>query len=83
MAVYDAPDDAAAQGQRGRAWGQSLPQECPYALEDIAGYDPFDKNAEPRGDVWPAPVALVLNEVLGTSYPVLSPASERGQGLSR
>lgn len=83
MAVYDAPDDAAAQGQRGRAWAQGLPQECPYALDDIAGYDPFDKNAEPSGDVWPAPVARVLNEVLGTAYPVARRVSERGEGLSR
>ena len=83
MAVYDAPDDAAAQDRRGRAWAQSLPQECPYALEDIAGYDPFDKNAEPSGDVWPAQVARVLNEVLGTDYPVARRVSERGEGLSR
>ena len=53
-----------------RSWQQRLPAECPYCLEDIAGYDPFDKEAEPQADVWPATVARGLNEALGTDYPV-------------
>ena len=53
-----------------RGWEARLPAECPYALEDIVSYDPFDKNAEPNPDIWPAPVAIVLNERLGSDYPV-------------
>ena len=49
---------------------QRLPQECPYSLVEIAGYDPFDKQAEPEPDVWPAAVVRVMNEELGTDYPV-------------
>ena len=59
-----------------------IPRERPYHVEDIAGCDPFDKGAEPRPDVWPAPVARVLNEALGTDYPVRErgPEQERGRG---
>ena len=53
-----------------RACGRRLPADCPYALEDIAGYDRHDKDARPQGDAWPAPVAGALNEGLGTDYPV-------------
>ena len=77
MAEYDAPDDPAAQGLRGRAWESRLPAERPYHFEDIAGYDPFKKDAEPDPEVWPAPVARVLNEALGTNYPVRERGPER------
>ena len=64
-----------------------LPRERPFHVEDITSYDPFDKNAEPDPNVWPAPVARVLNERLGTDYPVRErgPEQERGRGagLSR
>ena len=60
-----------------------LPQDCPYALEDIAGYDPFDKDAEPDAGVWPAAVARRLNEELGFDYPVRLRGSEREGGRSR
>ena len=82
MAEYDAPGDSKAQYRRGLAWGSRLPAERPYHLEDIAGYDPFDKKAEPDPRVWPAPVARVLNDVLGTDYPVRErgPEQERGRG---
>ena len=60
-----------------------LPQDCPYALEDIAGYDPFDKDAEPDAGVWPAAVARRLNEELGFDYPVRFRGPEHGVGRSR
>lgn len=58
-------------------WEERLPEECPYPLEDIAGYDPKAKRYSsrnkmvlPDGDVWPAPVARRMNEELGDDYPV-------------
>ena len=66
-----------------RRWRGRLPVDCPYLLEDIAGYDPNVKDAEPRDDVWPAPVARKLNEVLETDYPVRYRPQERGRGRSR
>ena len=59
-----------------------LPAERPYHRGDILGYDPLDKRARPDPDVWPAPVARVLNEVLGADYPVRErgPEQERGRG---
>ena len=63
-----------------------LPRERPYHVEDITSYDPFDKDAEPDPDVWPTPVARVLNARLGTNYPVRERGPdrgmERGAGLS-
>ena len=83
LAEYDAPDDAVAHSQQGRAWESRLPAERPYHLEDITGYDPFDKRAEPDSEVWPALVARVLNEALGTSYPVRARGPEQEAGSSR
>ena len=83
MARYDAPGDIAARDRLQRAWRERLPGECPYALEDIVGYDPRDKDARPQGDVWPAPVARALNEGLGTEYPVGHRAPHRETGRSR
>ena len=53
-----------------RSWNLQLPQECPYTLEEIAGYEPREKHAVPQPDVWPAPVARVLNDWLNTNYAV-------------
>ena len=62
---------------------RQLPQDCPYALVDIAGCDPTDKDAEPDADVWPAAVARRLNEALGADYPVRIRGPEREGGRSR
>ncbi len=83
MARYDAPADVAEQNRRARGWRARLPADCPYGLEDIAGYDPYVKKARPRVDAWPAPVAKALNEALGTDYPVRGRAPDRGGGRSR
>ena len=80
---HDAPRDAAAEKSLRRNWRLRLPVECPYALEAIAGYDPYDKDAEPRDDVWPAPVARTLNEELGTDYHVRFREVEREPGQLR
>ena len=77
------PGDWAAEKRTRRHWRRRLPEERPYVLEDIAGYNPHDKDAEPRDDVWPAAVAQRLNEELGTDYPVRWRAAERGGGRSR
>lgn len=77
------PDDWAAEKRILRSWQLRLPQECPYSLEEIAGYDPFGKESEPQGDVWPAPVAKTLNEKLGSRYPLRHREPEREGGHSR
>ena len=69
LAEHGSPENPADERRLRRAWASRLPVDCPYALEEIAGYDPSDKDAAPDPDVWPAPVALVLNEALGTDYP--------------
>lgn len=53
-----------------RAVEAHLPQECPYSLVDVAGYDPYDKKARPDPEAWPPSVALALNEELGTTHHV-------------
>ena len=74
----------AAQGRRlRRTWESRLPGGCPYVLADIAGYDPFDKDAEPDPDVWPTAVARRLNEALGADYPVRFRGPEREGDRSR
>jgi len=83
LAEHNSPDDAAQERRLRISWEARLPAECPYALADIAGYDPFGRKARPSIDVWPAPVARRLNEVLGTDYPVRRRAPEREEGLSR
>lgn len=84
------PPSWAAEKALRRSWEERLPEECPYALEDIAGYDPEarrysrrDRKAQPDGGVWPAPVALRMNEELGEDYPVRYRAPSRGAGRSR
>ncbi len=83
LAEHASPEDAAHRRRLRRTWGARLPAECPYAIEDVAGYDPYAKDAEPDADVWPAPVARRLNEVLGDDYPVHFRGPERGVGRSR
>ena len=83
LAEHASPENAAHERSLRRAWGSSLPAECPYSIEDVAGYDPSDKDAEPDADVWPAPVVRVLNEALGADYPVRFRGAEREGGRSR
>lgn len=52
------PSNRAAEKALRRSWEERLPEECLYALEDIAGYDPEarrysrrDRKAQPDGDV--------------------------------
>ena len=78
-----ASGDGAPTRSELRGWQLRLPAECPYCLEDIAGYDPFDKKAKPEGDVWPAPAAHALNEELGADYPVQHRAPGHSGGHSR
>ena len=75
------PGDWAAEKRMRRSWRLQLAEECPYSLEDVAGYDPSVKDVEPREDVWPAPVARALNEGLGTDYPIRF--SPPGRGVDR
>lgn len=85
LASYE--EQAGAKGRlsqaRVRRWRRMLPTESPYSLEEVAGCDPFDKEAEPGDEVWPAAVARKLNEGLGTDYPVLFRGAERESGRSR
>ena len=83
LAEHAKPANWAAQKRIVRDLRGRLPQDCPYALEDIAGYDPFVKDAEPDAGVWPAAVARRLNEELGFDYPVRFRGPERGGGRSR
>ena len=66
-----------------RRHDDSLPQDCPYRLEDVTAFDlkrdagPRRANPTPRLDVWPLEVAQVLNQRLFTNYPT------QEQGWSR
>ena len=83
LAGHGRPGNSAAENRLRRSWRLRLPQECPYSLEGAAGYDPYDKKARPRDEVWPAAVARVLNQEQGTDYPVRFDSPERGPGRSR
>lgn len=81
------PESWSAEKRVRRGLELRLPSERPYHVEDVAGCDPYDKNAEPDPDVWPAQVARVLNARLGADYPVRERGPERGSrrggGFSR
>ena len=77
------PESWAAEKRVLRELDLRLPRECPYTLADVAGYDPFDKAAEPDADVWPPAVARRLNEALRADYPVRYRGPEREGGRSR
>ena len=68
LAEEAGPEGWAAEKRVLRELDLRLPQDCPYALADIAGYDPSGKDAEPDEDVWPAAVARGLNRGLGADY---------------
>ena len=83
LAEQAGPEDWVAEKRSLRSWQGRLPLECPYSLEEIVGYDPVDKRAEPEPDVWPESVARRLNEKLGRGYPVPHRAPEPESGGSR
>ena len=70
LAEETRPESWAAAKRALREQDLRVPRDCPYALADIAGYDPLDKDARPDQEVWPAAVARRLNAVLGSDYPV-------------
>lgn len=67
-----------------RKWDRlRLPKECPYPVEHVAAYDP-KRDRAPDSEIWPAAVAVVLNQRLGANYPILSePGSDPGAGRAR
>ena len=68
-----------------RNWDRILPEECPYRLEHAAAFDP-KTDPDPREDIWPPAIAGILNDRLGTDYPLLSDAEPRrshGNGRRR
>ncbi|MDE0125838.1 MAG: DUF29 domain-containing protein [Bryobacterales bacterium] len=83
LVEHAGPRNWAAEKALRRSWERRLPEQCPYALEDIAGYDPWESGAAPNSGVWPAPVALRMNEELGEDYPVRHRAPSRAAGRSR
>ncbi|MDE0125836.1 MAG: DUF29 domain-containing protein [Bryobacterales bacterium] len=90
LVEHAGPRGWAAEKALRRSWDRELPEECPYALEDIAGYDPDprrysrrDTEPQPDSGVWPAAVARRMNEELGEDYPVRHRAPSRGAGPSR
>ena len=85
LVEHAGPSKWAEEEALGRSWERRLPGECPYALEDIAGYNPRvkDSMARPDSGLWPAPVAQRMNEELGEDYPVRSRAPSRISGRSR
>ena len=71
-----------------RALAARIPEECPYALEDVIGYDPQQRrkklrNIDPDESVWPADVAETLNEELGEDHPVRPAPRRGGRGYRR
>ena len=64
-----------------KAWRAKLPEDCPYAVEHVAAYDP-KRDKEPREDVWPPAVAVRLNTVLGRDYKIRR-GPVQAQGWSR
>ena len=79
------PASWAAEKALRRSWERRLPEERPYALEDVAGYDARgrDRKAQPDNGVWPAAVARRMNEELGWDYPVRHREPSRGAGRWR
>ena len=49
-------------------WDATIPDECPYRLEDVTAFD-LRADKRPARGVWPPGVARVLNERLGESCP--------------
>ena len=68
LAEYSAAAASSAdQRPYERTIDATLPDDCPYVVEDVAAFDP-KRDKQPRSDVWPPSVASVLNAALGTDY---------------
>ena len=81
------PDDRRAVKRYLQTFDAQLPEECPYLIEHVAGYDPR-RDKEPRVNVWPPEIAKIFNRVLGTKYEILRAPSlvqrdPRGRGRLR
>ena len=69
LADYDQSDDSLTdRGTAYRHRNLTLPQDCPYKLEDVTAFQ-FKRDSVPRHDVWPPEVARILNTRLHTNYP--------------
>ena len=79
-AVQLAKSISAAERDTRRKWNRDLPRECPYRFEHVTAFD-AKTDREPREDVWPPAAARILNDRLGTDYPLLSDAALRGKVL--
>ena len=63
------PSDRRAAKRYRRTFDERVPDECPYLLEHVAGYDPR-RDEGPREDIWPPEVAKIFNRVLGRNYEI-------------
>ncbi|MCY4585156.1 MAG: DUF29 domain-containing protein [Bryobacterales bacterium] len=83
LAEYDESNGISTFKQARLERDQTLPEQCPYRLEDVTAFD-LQRDRDPDEDVWPSGVARVLNDRLGADYPVL-PDRDRGRstGWSR
>ena len=70
LAEYDHSNDSSLTKKQARLGrDRSLPQQCPYRLEDVTAFE-LRRDTVPNHDVWPASVVRMLNDRLGESYPV-------------
>lgn len=83
LAEYDESNGTSTLKQARRQRDRTLPEQCPYRLEDVTAFD-LQRDRDPDEDVWPPSVARVLNTRLGDDYPV-RPDHDRGRstGWSR
>ena len=83
LAEYDESNGTSTLKQARRQRDRTLPEQCPYRLEDVTAFD-LQRDRDPDEDVWPPSVARVLNTRLGDDYPV-RPDRDRGRstGWSR
>ena len=84
LAQYDREaTDIASQDAASRRIARNLPRECPYSLHEVTAYR-HGRGARPQEDVWPPQVAIQLNALLGTNYPLSWRGRElRGGGRQR
>ena len=54
---------------------EKLPADCPYLVEHVAAYDP-KRDKDPKDEVLPPGVAIVLNRALGRDYAIPSGAEQ-------
>ena len=85
---YEGDHSHRVQKQILRSLAAGIPEECPYGLEDVIGYDPHQRRKKlrkiaPDRAVWPPDVAETLNEELGEDYPVRPAPRRGGRGYRR